>query len=259
MDFFDKMALVFERFEVINGQRDSWQNMLVKHWVESMTEETLKKYEKKFKINGSDFCSSPYRKSMYGGSDSHMGIFAGLSGTKLFVKNLSDELKTSSRSELALKALLKGDSAPFGGYNNTEKMTITFLDYFCQIGINMEDPGLLRLMLHKGDPRDKMLSFALVNGFSELQRHGLTLKFLTLFHESLRGKAPGFARKLMVPSAYKPVFKEAVSMAGVRKNKPEEMVESFDKSIYNILCLDNHKQHGTFKFPWQVFFHICVK
>jgi len=234
MDFFDKMALVFERFEVINGQRDSWQNMLVKHWVESMTEETLRKYEKKFKISGSDFCSSPYRKSMYGGSDSHMGIFAGLSGTKLFVKNLKDELKNAKRSELALKALLKGDSAPFGGYNNTEKMTITFLDYFCQIGINMEDPGLLRLMLHKGDPRDKMLSFALVNGFSELQRHGLTLKFLTLFHECLRGKTPGFAKKLMVPSAYKPVFKEAVSMAGVGKSDQEEMVESYDKSIYNI-------------------------
>ena len=37
MEFFDKMALLFERFEVINGQRDTWQNMLVKTWVESLT------------------------------------------------------------------------------------------------------------------------------------------------------------------------------------------------------------------------------
>ena len=30
IEFFDKMSLLFERFEVMNGQRDSWQNMLVK-------------------------------------------------------------------------------------------------------------------------------------------------------------------------------------------------------------------------------------
>jgi predicted metal-dependent phosphoesterase TrpH len=34
--FFNKMALVFERFEVLNGQRDTWQNMLVKVWLESI-------------------------------------------------------------------------------------------------------------------------------------------------------------------------------------------------------------------------------
>ncbi len=234
MDFFDKMSLVFDRFEVINGQRDSWQNMLVKYWVESMTEENIRKYEKKFQIQESDFCRNRYKKSMFGGSDSHMGIFAGMTGTKLYVKNLESELVKRKRSELALEAILNGYSAPYGGYNNTEKMTITFLDYFCQIGINMEDPGLLRLLLHKGDSRDKMLSFALVNAFSELQRHGLTLKFLTLFHECLRGKTPGFVQKLMVPAAYKTVFNEAVSMADVKKNKPEEMVESFDNSIYKI-------------------------
>jgi len=45
------MSLIFERFEVINGQRDTWQNLLVKQWVESMGSNTLEKYEKK--LNGS--------------------------------------------------------------------------------------------------------------------------------------------------------------------------------------------------------------
>ncbi len=234
MEFFDKMSLVFERFEVINGQRDTWQNLLVKKWVESMGSNTLEKYEKKFGIKAADYCRNPYRREMFGGSDSHMGIFAGLTGTRLYVKNLSEKLKNESRSSLALKALLDGDSAPFGGYNNTEKMTISFLDYFCQIVMNMKDPGLLRLLLHKGDTKDKLLSFLVINGFSELQRHKTTVGFLTLFHECLQGDAPGFLKKLMVPKDYREIFTEAASMADVRKNNPEKMAESFDKSIENI-------------------------
>lgn len=234
MEFFDKMSLVFERFEVINGQRDTWQNLLVKKWVESMGNNTIERYEKKFGIKASDFCRNPYERKMFGGSDSHMGIFAGLTGTRLYVKDLPERLKSGPRSSLALEALLDGDSAPFGGYNNTEKMTVSFLDYFCQIVMNMKDPGLLRLLLHKGDTKDKLMSFMVINGFSELQRHRLTVNFLTLFHECLQGEAPGFAKKLMVTKDYKDIFSEAASMADVRKNNPEKMAESFDRSIEEI-------------------------
>ncbi len=234
MEFFDKMSLVFERFEVINGQRDTWQNLLVRKWVESMGSNNLEKYEKKFGIKAADYCRNPYRKGMFGGSDSHMGIFTGLTGTRLYVNKLEEKLKIRSRSSLALEALLDGDSAPFGGYNNTEKMTVTFLDYFCQIVINMKDPGLLRLLLHKGDTKDKLLSFMAINGFAELQRHKLTVNFLTLFHQCLKGETPGFAKKLMVPKDYKDIFTEAASMADVRRKNPENMAESFDSSIKKI-------------------------
>ena len=234
MEFFDKMSLVFERFEAINGQRDTWQNLLVKKWVQSMESNTLEKYEKKFGIKASDYCRNPYRREMFGGSDSHMGIFAGLTGTRLYVDKLSEKLKTQSRSSLALAALLDGDAAPFGGYNNTEKMTVSFLDYFCQIVMNMKDPGLLRLLLHKGDTKDKLLSFLVINGFSELQRHKLTVNFLTLFHQCLQGDAPGFTKKLLVTKDYKDVFTEAASMAEARKNNPLKMAEAFDNSIEEI-------------------------
>jgi hypothetical protein len=171
---------------------------------------------------------------MFGGSDSHMGIFAGLTGTKLYVNRLEDRLKNVKRSHLALEALLDGDSAPFGGYNNTEKMTVSFLDYFCQIVMNMKDPGLLRLLLHKGEVQDKILSFFVINGFSELQRHKLTVDFLTLFHQCLIGKTPGFTKKFLVSKDYKPVFDEAVLMADVRKNRTAGMAEAFDRSVEQI-------------------------
>ncbi|HNX23079.1 MAG TPA: glycosyltransferase [Spirochaetota bacterium] len=234
MEFFDKMSLIFERFEVINGQRDTWQNLLVKKWVESMDSNSLERYEKKFGIKASDYCRNPFRREMFGGSDSHMGIFAGLTGTRLYVNGLSGRLKKEPGSSLALEALLDGDAAPFGGYNNTEKMTVSFLDYFCQIVMNMKDPGLLRLLLHKGDIKDKLLSFMVINGFSELQRHKLTVSFLTLFHECLQGEAPGFAKKLMVTKDYKGIFAEAACMADVRKKNPEKMAGSFDRSIEEI-------------------------
>jgi glycosyltransferase involved in cell wall biosynthesis len=237
LELFEKMSLVFERFEVINGQRDTWQNLLVKKWVESMGNNILEKKEKKFGIKAADYCRYPYRRRMYGGSDSHMGIFAGLTGTRLYVNNLQDRLKKESASSLALRALLDGDSAPYGGYNNTEKMTVSFLDYFCQIVMNMKDPGLLRLILHKGDTKDKLISLLVINGFTELQRHSLTVKFLTLFHQCLGGDAPGFTQKLMAPVDYREIFAEASAMAEVRKNRPEKMAGAFDESIENIHSL----------------------
>jgi hypothetical protein len=100
------MSLIFERYEVINGQRDSWQNLLVKKWVESMKTGALEKYEKKFGIKSSDYCRNRYARRIYGGSDSHMGIFAGLSGTRFYVKDAQKMLKKESRSSLVLNALL---------------------------------------------------------------------------------------------------------------------------------------------------------
>ncbi len=234
MEFFDKMSLVFQRYEVLNGQRDTWQNMLVKTWIESLNEETIRKYEKKFCINAGDFCTRPYERVMCGGSDAHMGIFAGLTGTRLYVENLQERLKDTSRSSLALEALRLGNTAPFGGTNNSEKMAVAFIDYFCQIGMNMKDPGLFRLLLHKGESRDKLASFLILNGISELQRHKLTLNFLKVFHSCLNGKEPGYGKKLLVKKDYKPVFKEAISIARARNNNPEEMSRLFDESIKNI-------------------------
>ncbi len=224
MEFFDKMALVFERFEAMNGQRDTWQNMLVKTWIERLTPESIEGYAKQFGIPADRYCRDPYRKAMAGGSDSHMGIFAGLTGTRLIVPNLAERLKTQSRSSIALDAIRMGAMAPFGSHNDGEKMTVSFLDYFCQIAMNMKDPGLVRMMLHKGEPRDKMLAMLIANAFQELRLHRVTMKFLDLFHQCLSGTVPRAARRFLVPRAYRAIFQEASSMAVVRRDRPEEIV-----------------------------------
>jgi glycosyltransferase involved in cell wall biosynthesis len=234
MDFFDTMALVFERFEVINGQRDTWQNMLVKLWIESLTEEKINAISKKVKIPPGRFCRDPYKKAMSGGSDSHMGIFTGLTGTRLYIEDLDQKLKIMSRSKLALEAIKKGDMAPFGSHNDSEKMTVSFLDYFCQIAMNMKDPGMLRMILHKGDIKEKLLGFIIANGFSEIKRHQVTMKFLELFHNCFSGNVPSFRKRLMVPKVYMPIFKEASHMAITKRDNPDEIVQKFKDSIHVI-------------------------
>ena len=236
LEFFDQMALVFERFEVINGQRDTWQNMLVKNWIEALTPERISDISRKRGIKPDRFCSHPYRKSMSGGSDCHMGLFAGQTGTRLYIPDLQEKLKILSRSKIALEALKEGRMAPFGTPANSEKITISLLDYFCQIGINMKDPGLVRMALHKGTSREKLLALTLVNGFGELRRHKLTMNFLNTFHGCFTGEIPGLGQRLLVSKPYKGVFREASAMAQCRRALTPEISiqETFDTSINTI-------------------------
>jgi glycosyltransferase involved in cell wall biosynthesis len=233
VDFFNNMALLFERFEVINGQRDTWQNMLVKTWLESLNEEKIELFSRKFKIPSGRYCRNPYLKAMSGGSDDHMGIFTGLTGTRLHVPGLK-AITGKKTSELALDAIRKGLMAPFGSHNDSEKMAVAFLDYFCQVGINMRDPGMMRILLHKGETRDKLIAFMIANGFSELKRHKTTLNFLKIFHDSFSGKVPPRTKRLFVPKAYKEVFRLAQSMAVIRRDEPERSLGAFDSSIREI-------------------------
>jgi predicted metal-dependent phosphoesterase TrpH len=38
-ELFEKLALMFQRFEVLNGQRDLWQCLLALHWTQGLSEE----------------------------------------------------------------------------------------------------------------------------------------------------------------------------------------------------------------------------
>jgi hypothetical protein len=141
MAFFEKMSLIFERFEVLNGQRDTWQNMLVKEWVSRLDKETIDKFAATHKINPEDFCRNIYKKSMSGGSDSHIGLFAGQTGTYLKIANLAERKKKETMSTLALEALRNGDMFPFGSHNDSTRLVVSLLDYVCQIALNRKDPG----------------------------------------------------------------------------------------------------------------------
>jgi glycosyltransferase involved in cell wall biosynthesis len=233
-EFFRKLVLLFERFEVINGQRDTWQNMMVKTWLETLDREIINTYAMEFGIDLSRFCRNPYKKVYTGGSDSHIGLFAGLTGSYLHVPDLPERLKTSKPSKLALEAIRDGRIIPFGSVNNSEKLTIGLLDYVFQIALNYKDPGLIRLLLHKGTSRDKILALLASNGFAEVQRHKTTMEFIRLFHNCFMGEVPSFAKKLMVPRIYKPIFRDAIAMAETNRSKKEDIVKIYHESVIQI-------------------------
>ena len=243
IEFFNKMLLLFERFEMLNGQRDTWQNMLVKEWIENVTPEKIDSYSKKFGISPEKYCQNPYKKTLTGGSDSHMGIFSGLCGSYLYVPNLQQRIKTERVSELALEAIRKGDIVPYGSYNNSEKLTISFLDYACQIAINYKDTGLIRLLLHKGETSDKIISMIASNVFLEIQQHRVTMSFMELFHNCLLGKTPSFLKKVTVPKSYKPVFDAAKDMAKEHKEGNGDLSE---KDYKLLLDINNHMNQLLF-------------
>ncbi|GHS94949.1 hypothetical protein FACS1894207_3900 [Bacteroidia bacterium] len=232
--FFNKMLVIFERFEAVNGQRDTWQNLLVKEWLEQTSCAEIDQYAHELRIDPQQYCSDPYRKSMSGGSDCHMGIFAGMTGTYLHVPDLQQRLKTVSRSQLALEAIKDGRMAPFGTYQNAEKMTIAFLDYACQVALNYKDPGLVRMLLHKGNTSDKLISFIASNLFSEVQKHKITTSFIRIFHDSMMGEKPSFFKKMAVKPIYKPVFEEVVNIANKNKESGKQLIDGYYNSILKI-------------------------
>lgn len=243
MSFFNKLCMVFERFEVLNGQRDTWQNMIVKNWIEGLTPDKLDQLATETGINPANFCKDPYRKAMSGGSDSHMGIFSGQTGTRLYVPDLQRQLRLLSRSELALQAIQDGRMAPYGSHQNAERLTVAFLDYVCQIALHYKDPGLLRIILHKGSTNDKFIAMAVSNVFAEVQRHKVTMSFVKVFHNCFLGKKPGFMQNLVVPKVYKTVFDQAVHIAGLY-HKPS----GWDASTYSKYITDIYDRLNTLLF-----------
>ena len=232
--FFNKMLLLFERFETLNGQRDTWQNMLVKEWIEQVNDEMIDRFAKEFDTDPLRYCANPTKKTLCGGSDCHMGIFAGMTGSYLYVPDLQNRLQSETKSILALEALRNGHIAPYGTHQNTEKLTIAFLNYACQIAINYKDPGLLRLLLHKGDAPVKIISLLASNVFSEVQRHKVTMSFIRLFYKCMLGESPSRIKKLFMPSIYQPVFDDAVRIAGQHHNDHADSVADYYASILSI-------------------------
>jgi len=233
-EFFDKMLLIFERFEMLNGQRDTWQNMLVKEWIAGTTPEKIDRLSARFGINPELYCRDPYKKSLSGGSDSHMGLFAGLTGTWLHIPNMKERLKTKPISELALEAIRRGDMIPYGSHQNSEKLTIAFLDYVCQIALNYKDPGLLRILLHKGKTFDRIVSLLASNAFAEIRRHKATMSFVNILHNCFLGKPPSVLKKFVMPSAYKPVFDDVVKLADDYQRGRGFIADEYSRSINSI-------------------------
>lgn len=238
LELFEKFSLLFERFEVNNGQRDTVQNALAKKWVDSLTEEKILEYQKKHRILASDFCFRPFNKQLVGGSDDHMGFYAGTSGTYVKVPYLKEKLKFYKPSELVLHSLLHGEVSPYGTCSGGDKLGAAFLDYFFQVALHMKDPGLFRIFLHRGMLKDKLSCLAIGNTIFELQRHKFTMKFIRIFHNSFKGKRPPIQYRLMASPKVKPVLNWIDEIAKSRKNNKgnfESILSHNKSSIYKHL------------------------
>ncbi|MEN9307940.1 MAG: hypothetical protein RL173_1872 [Fibrobacterota bacterium] len=232
MEVMDRLGLLFERFEVVNGQRDAWQNVLTATWVEGMNEEEIHAMARRARQPVDLFARRPYIKRMTGGSDDHMAMYAGSTGTILHVPDLAAHRKAgASLSSLALNALRDGTTAPFGGANEEEKLAAALLDYFCQIVMNMEDPGLLRILLHKGESSEKLLALAVANGAFELRRHKFTMQFLRTVHDSFQGKAPSMMAKFATSKDFRPLLDILTTIAKARRKGSNELARVVDTAL----------------------------
>jgi len=220
----DRFALLFERFEVLNGQRDSWQNLLTLEWVKGMDEERLESMERRLGLRSSEFCRNPFVKRITGGSDCHFGMFAGATGTLIAAPGWRESGRKAS--EVALDGLRNGLLAPFGAACAEEKLTAAFLEYFSQSALRMEDPGLVRLLLHKGEPGEKLGAFMIGNGLMELRRHKRTSRFLNIFSRGLRGKRPAWWLKHLASRDYRPLIADIDTLALARRASPEAHIEA---------------------------------
>ena len=229
LEIFEKFALLFERFEVCNGQREAWQNLLAWQWVQSLDRDRLEGYARKHGLDPCEFCADPWSKALAGGSDDHMGVLAGLTGTWLQVPGLEQRLaQGASPSELALEALRAKRMAPFGRPADEQNLSAAVLDYLAQSAIHHQDPGLLRILLHKGDTSDKLWCLGITNGLAELRRHRYTLRFLKAWHGCLQGEKPGVLLRMTVNKDFRPFLGHLKRIAKVRRKRPEALPETLD-------------------------------
>ena len=232
---FEKLAVMFQRFEVLNGQRDLWQSTLTLNWVQGLTPEKIHAYARKHKLNPQDFGVNPEcPKYLAGGSDDHMGIFAGQCGTRLMIPNLQQRLQAEAPSALALEAIRAGSMSPFGHVAENHKLNIALLDYFAQIATNIEDPGLLRILLHRGEASDKMACFALSNVLLELQKNKQSRKFFEFVHDALQGKKPNKMLRWKVSKKYRFCISYLEKIADSRNESASQFTSTVNESIADL-------------------------
>jgi glycosyltransferase involved in cell wall biosynthesis len=227
-----RFALLFERFEGLNGQRDAWQNLLTMEWIKGLGVERLEAMQRRLGLDSADFCRNPFAKRLTGGSDCHFGMFAGATGTLLHAPGWRAEVQRGrTTSKIALEVLRSGTFAPFGAPCAEEKLTAAFLEYFSQSALRMEDPGLVRLLLHKGEPGEKLNAFLIGNALMELRRHKRTSRFLKVFSRGLRGKRPAWWMHLLTSKDYRPLLADIDTLARARRTSPEANIAAFRETL----------------------------
>lgn len=87
----EKLVLLFDVFEVINGAGDKQNNRLLHRYLLNLNRETLQRLQKKHQIE--PISPDPWVKSYTGGSDDHCGILIGSAWTQTQASTIEDFLE----------------------------------------------------------------------------------------------------------------------------------------------------------------------
>ena len=76
----EKLVLLFDVFEIVNGGSDAHTNLLLQRYLQSLDEVTINELRRKYRIK--TLSSDPWVKGFTGGSDDHCGILIGSAYTQ---------------------------------------------------------------------------------------------------------------------------------------------------------------------------------
>ena len=230
----EKLTLLFDNFEVLNGQREIWQNVLMATWLEQLTPERVEEMCRNTGIEADRFARRPFNKGMIGGSDCHMACFVGATGTLIHVPNLRRRQRMATNSELVLEGLKAGRFAPYGTPGSAGQLTASALDYFGQVVDHSEDPGLLNLLLQPRSLKERALSVVAANAVLELKRHPYASKFLRAFQQALAGRRPGLRMRYSVSKPYRGALQEVDRIAQARGEDDETFEATLESALPKI-------------------------
>jgi hypothetical protein len=183
---FDLLYLLFDRFELINGQRSAFNNLLTLKWAQSFTPEKIDATEKRFGVSTADFtCLTS--KSFTGGSDDHFALYTGSAGTLFDVSSYDAAMP---RSQKALLALKEGKVAPFGESSELGRLSMSSLLFFFQLVNHMKMPKLQNIILMPSSSQDKVEALVLSNIIRECRENPTIKSYAEAFEGALRGCKP---------------------------------------------------------------------
>ncbi|MDR3237529.1 MAG: glycosyltransferase [Spirochaetia bacterium] len=229
--FFEKMFLIFENFEAVNGSRSIRQNLMVKEFAAGITKKTTDILAKKFKIHPEEYTRDPYKKNFAGGSDSGTGLFAGETGTRLYVPNLSERLKSHSRSELALEALLNGNMAPFGHSAGYERKLIDLLYTACGTAANVKESNLLEILLRDLPLPRKLFAAAAAKALVTVKKKAVIGFAVKTLPKVFTGQLPRVIKYLPVPKKYRDIRREIVKISDKSRKRKKNFESDIDDSL----------------------------
>ncbi|MBL8992884.1 MAG: glycosyltransferase [Spirochaetia bacterium] len=218
VEFFERLALLFDNFEVLNGNTDLYHSLLTAEWVKSLTREKLEGLEKKTGLKANLFTRRPFEKKMVGGSDDRVGLLAGCTYT---LCGIPEGASQDKKSEQIVEALRQGRVRPEGFFEREILHPVSLLTYFLDLSIHLREPGLSRILFGHGTGRDKTLAFAAWNLAFEAQSFPFGKSILRVLRKAFLGKRPGLLLRAFLPAPFRGFLEELDSLARARQSKKE--------------------------------------